>query len=90
MTPLCPVHKSNSQANLINLKTYFVDSGFTVKDTQECGKDGSMALVQLSSVEEAISALAKLHNKIPESIGTKKGELGLCISFSNRRDISKE
>ena len=94
--PTSMLHIANLPENfatngkLDELKTYLVDSGFTVKDTQECGKDGSMALVQLSSVEEAISALAKLHNKIPESIGTKKGELGLCISFSNRRDISKE
>ena len=79
-----------TDGKLDELKSYFVDSGFTVKDTQECGKDGSMALIQLASVEEAIGALAKLHNKIPESIGTKKGELGLCISFSNRRDLSKE
>ena len=94
--PTSMLHIANLPENfatdgkLDELKGYFVDSGFTVKDTQECGKDGSMALVQLSSVEEAISALAKLHNKIPERIGTKKGELGLCISFSNRRDISKE
>ena len=94
--PTSMLHIANLPENfatdgkLDELKSYFVDSGFTVKDTQECGKDGSMALIQLSSVEEAISALAKLHNKIPESIGTKKGELGLCISFSNRRDISKE
>jgi len=94
--PTSMLHIANLPENfatdgkLDELKSYFVDSGFTVKDTQECGKDGSMALIQLSSVEEAISALAKLHNKIPERIGTKKGELGLCISFSNRRDISKD
>ena len=79
-----------TEGRLEELKNYFVDAGFTVKDTQECGKDGSMALIQLASIEEAISALAKLHNKIPERIGTKKGELGLCVSFSNRRDISRE
>ena len=94
--PTTMLHIANLPENfatdgkLDELKSYFVDFGFTVKDTQECGKDGSMALIQLASVEEAIGALAKLHNKIPESIGTKKGELGLCISFSNRRDLSKE
>ena len=97
---LCPptstLHIANlpenfaTEGKLDDLKRYFVDAGFTVKETQECGKDGSMALIQLGSVEEAIAALAKLHNKIPETIGTKKGELGLCISFSNRRDMSKE
>ena len=94
--PTAMLHVANLPENfatcgkLDELKGYFVDAGFTVKDVQECGKDGSMSLIQLASVEEAISALAKLHNKIPEKIGTKKGELGLCISFSNRRDISKE
>ena len=94
--PTSMLHIANLPENfatdgkLDELKSYFVDSGFTVKDAQECGKDGSMALIQLGSVEEAISALAKLHNMIPQKIGTKKGELGLCISFSNRRDISKE
>ena len=85
-----PEHFAHTAGKLDELKSYFVDSGYTVKDTQECGKDGSMALIQLTSAEEAISALAKLHNKMPGNIGTKKGELGLCISFSNRRDIAKE
>jgi hypothetical protein len=55
-----------------------------VKEIHECGKDGSMALVQLCTVEEAIAALAKLHNKMPANIKTKNTS-GLCFSFSNRR-----
>jgi hypothetical protein len=66
------------------LKNYFIENGFTVKEIHECGKDGSMALVQLSSVEESIAALAKLHNKISPEIKTKNSS-GLCFSFSNRR-----
>ena len=66
------------------LKKYFIDNGFTIKDIHDCGKDGSMALVQFSSVEESIAALAKLHNKVTPDIKTKNSS-GLCFSFSNRR-----
>ena len=41
-----------------DLKTYITDHGFTVTSIDECGKDGSMALVQMASVEEAVMALA--------------------------------
>jgi hypothetical protein len=66
------------------LKAYFLENGFSVKEVHECGKDGSMALVQLCSVEESIAALAKLHNKVHPDIKTKNNS-GLCFSFSNRR-----
>ena len=66
------------------LRDYFIESGFTVKEIHDCGKDGSMALVQLGTVEEAIGALAKLHNKTSPFIKTKNSS-GLCFSFSNRR-----
>jgi hypothetical protein len=66
------------------LRDYFIENGFTVKEIHDCGKDGSMALVQLGSVEEAIGALAKLHNKTSPYIKTKNSS-GLCFSFSNRR-----
>ena len=49
-----------------DLKTYITDHGFTVTSIDECGKDGSMALVQMASVEEAVMALAKLHNITPK------------------------
>ena len=66
------------------LKAYFLENGFSIKEVHECGKDGTMALVQLCSVEEAIAALAKLHNKVHPDIKTKNSS-GLCFSFSNRR-----
>jgi len=66
------------------LKAYFLDHGFTVKEVHDCGKDGTMALVQLCSVEESIAALAKLHNK-PHPEIKSKNNAGLCFSFSNRR-----
>ena len=45
-----------------------------------------MALVQMASVEEAIRALAKLHNKTPEGHKTRNNS-GLCLSFSGRKDV---
>ena len=66
------------------LKAYFLENGFAVKEVHECGKDGTMALVQLCSVEESIAALAKLHNKPHPEIKSKNSS-GLCFSFSNRR-----
>lgn len=83
-TPLLHVANMPDGFGKDKLRQYFVDNGFTVKDIQDCGKDGSMALVHLSSVEEAIGALAKLHNKTPEDFSTKNNS-GLCFSFSNRR-----
>jgi RNA recognition motif-containing protein len=67
-----------------DLKTYFTEQGFTIKDIQEVGKDGNMALVQMSTVDEAINALAKLHNVTPEGHTTKNNS-GLCFSFSSHK-----
>lgn len=64
------------------LKAFFVEHGFTVSEVRECGKN--MALVRFASVEEAILALAKLHNSTPEKIGTKNAN-GICLSFSGRK-----
>ena len=66
-----------------DLKTYITDHGFTVNQIDECGKDGSMALVQMSTLEDAVMALAKLHNVTPEGHVTKNNS-GLCFSFSKK------
>ena len=66
-----------------DLKTYITDHGFTVTSIDECGKDGSMALVQMATVEEAVMALAKLHNITPKGHVTKNNS-GLCFSFSKK------
>lgn len=71
------------------LQEYLVKKGFTNPEVQECGKDGSMALVQMTSIEEAIKALSKLHNVTPEGYQTRNNS-GLCFSFSGRRMSSSK
>jgi len=63
------------------LKKYIIESGFTVKSIEgskrpdEEGKPSTgytMAIVELADVEEAIAAVATLHNTWPIKLGTKK------------------
>lgn len=71
-----------------NVKKYFEQSGYTVKEVKEIGQKGDMAIVTLGSVEEGVKALAKLHNTMPEELGEKKGRRGLTLNFamsSNRK-----
>ena len=64
--------------------------GLTVTDCQDCGKEGSgMALVQMSTTEEAIKAIAKFHNVTPPGHHTKNNA-GLCFSFSGRKSAGGE
>merc|ERR1712200_336593 len=73
----------------IDLQKYLVEGGLTVKDCQDCGREGSgMALVQLASEQEAIKALTKFHNITPEGLKTKN-DSGLCFSFSRRKSASE-
>jgi hypothetical protein len=44
----------------------FIQRGFTVKESKECGQGGTMALLTLSNPEEALRALAVMHNYAPE------------------------
>merc|ERR1712066_938410 len=73
------------------LKKHIIESGYTVKSIEGSqrpeNKDKpstgySMALVELASVEEAIAAVANLHNSWPKKIGTKKND-----RFGNARGI---
>merc|ERR1712014_538548 len=63
------------------LKKYIVESGFTVKSMEgskrpdDEGKPSTgytMAIVELADVEEAIAAVATLHNTWPIKLGAKK------------------
>lgn len=65
-----------------NLRKYFEDSGYTVKDVKGVGQKGDMAIVTLDSVEQGIKALAKLHNTMPEELGEKKGRRGITLNFA--------
>jgi len=90
MHPTAMLHVANMPEDFkaTDLQKYLVEEGLTVKDCQDCGKEGSgMALVQLSSEQEAIKALAKFHNITPKGISTKNNA-GLCFSFSGRKAAS--
>merc|ERR1711996_240942 len=63
------------------LKKFIIESGYTVKSMEESQRpldeskpksDYSMVLVELASVEEAIDAVANLHNSWPKKFGTMK------------------
>jgi len=78
------------------LKKYIIESGYTVKsiegskrpeDKEKASTGYTMALVELASVEEAIAAVANLHNSWPKKFGTKKNDRfgnarGLAFSFA--------
>ena len=89
--PTAMLHVANMPDDFkaIDLQKYLVEAGLTVKDCQDCGKEGSgMALVQLASEQEAIKALTKFHNITPEGLKTKN-DSGLCFSFSGRKSASE-
>merc|ERR1712244_42443 len=63
------------------LKKFIIESGYTVKsmegsqrpiDESKPKSDYTMALVELASVDEAIDAVANLHNSWPKKFGTMK------------------
>merc|ERR1719418_120088 len=90
--PTAMLHVANMPDDFkaIDLQKYLVEEGLTVKDCQDCGKEGSgMALVQMATEQEAIKALAKFHNITPEGIKTKN-DAGLCFSFSGRKAASND
>lgn len=78
------------------LKKYIIESGYTVKSLEGSKRpDGedkpstgyTMALIELSSIEEAIGAVANLHNTWPKKFGTMKKDLkgndrGLVFSLA--------
>merc|ERR1712059_19564 len=78
------------------LKKYIIESGYTVKsiegsqrtDEKEKPSTGyTMAVVELASIEEAIGAVANLHNTWPKKFGAMKKDFksrdrGLVFSFA--------
>merc|ERR1719195_1556948 len=74
------------------LKKFIVESGYTVKsmegsqrpiDESKPKSDYTMVLVELASVEEAIDAVANLHNSWPKKFGTMKKD-----RFENSRGLN--
>merc|ERR1712061_24495 len=73
------------------LKKFIIESGYTVKsmegsqrpiDESKPKSGYTMALVELDSVEEAIDAVASLHNSWPKKFGTMKKD-----KFENSRGL---
>merc|ERR1712150_300337 len=74
------------------LKKFIIESGYTVKsmegsqrpiDESKPKSDYTMVLVELASVEEAIAAVANLHNSWPKKFGTMKKD-----RFDNSRGLN--
>merc|ERR1719192_1032416 len=78
------------------VKKHIIESGYTVKsiegskreeDKEKPSTGYTMAVVELASVEEAIAAVANLHNSWPKKLGTMRKDKfdhsrGLIFSFA--------
>merc|ERR1712113_768489 len=75
------------------VKKHIIEAGYTVKSMEgskraEASKSGfTMQVIELASTEEAIGAVANLHNTWPKKMGTKnkdnfQRERGLNFSFA--------
>merc|ERR1719326_835211 len=83
------------------VKKHIIESGYTVKDMQGSNKTDApktgftMQIIELASTEEAIGAVAHLHNSWPKKIGTKnkdkfERERGLVFSFAGTLKAERE
>merc|ERR1719411_1549169 len=86
------------------LKKFIIESGYTVKsmdgsqrplDESKPKSDYAMALVELASVEEAIDAVANLHNSWPKKFGTMKKDRfensrGLIFSLTGIKQVKEK
>merc|ERR1719192_1989651 len=86
------------------LKKLIIESGYTVKsmegsqrpiDESKPKSDCTMVLVELASVEEAIDAVANLHNSWPKKFGTMKKDRfdnsrGLVFSLAGVKEATEK
>jgi hypothetical protein len=88
------------------VKKHIIESGYTVKsiegsqrpedkDKPKPSTGYTMALVELASVEEAIAAVANLHNTWPKKFGTMKNNMfgnarGLAFSLAGVKQEKRE
>merc|ERR1712141_54780 len=83
------------------VKKHIIESGYTVKDMQGSNKADApktgftMQLIELASTEEAIGAVANLHNSWPKKMGvnnkdTFERERGLIFSFAGTLKADRE
>lgn len=83
--PTNTLHVANLPEDLSHaeVKEMFIERGFTVKESKECGANSNQALLTMAGPEEALMALAVMHNYAPEEYKFKNAA-GLCVSFSSR------
>merc|ERR1712080_303788 len=83
------------------VKKHIIEAGYTVKDMQgskktDAPKTGfTKQIFELSSTEEAIGAIAHLHNSWPKKMGTKnkdkfERERGLNFAFASSLKAERE
>merc|ERR1712066_506076 len=86
------------------VKKHIIEAGYTVKsmegskrpeDKEKPSTGYTMAKVELASVEEAIAAVANLHNSWPKKLGTMKKDKfenarGLIFSFAGVKRVKNE
>merc|ERR1712173_157422 len=82
------------------LKKFIIESGYTVKsmdgsqrpiEESKPSTGYTMSVVELASIEEAISAVANLHNSWPKKFGEMKKDRygnsrGLVFSFGTKKE----
>jgi len=83
--PTSTLHVANLPEGFTHteIKELFIEKGFTVKESNECGSSGNMAFLNMPSPDEALMALAVMHNYAPQELKFKNSA-GLCVSFSKR------
>merc|ERR1712098_844051 len=86
------------------VKKFVIESGYTVKSMEESKRpvddskpksDYTMVVIELSSVDEAIDAVANLHNSWPKKFGAKKKdrfdhERGLNFSLAGVKETKEK
>jgi len=84
--PSSTLHVANLPEELTHthVKDMFIERGFTVKESKECGANNTMALLTMASPDEAMMGLAVMHNYAPEQYKFKN-TAGLCVSFSSKK-----
>merc|ERR1712083_932757 len=85
------------------VKKHIIEAGYTVKDMEGLGRNKmdapktgfTVQIFELASTEEAIGAVANLHNSWPKKMGTKnkdklERERGLIFAFALSLKAEKE
>jgi len=65
----------------VDIKEMFIERGFTVKESKDCDGKSHMCYLYMPGPDEALMALAAMHNHAPEDLKFKNTN-GLCVSFS--------